>query len=152
MATLLELLRTPDVTLAAIAERCDALDPEARGHECRELGEKELSRLYDVAAAGGPATIEELMAGAKDGDVLRYLGKNSLLAPISHFEKHFRRFEGEVVGINVGKAWMSFFGGPGYFTCVDRLDGEHERELLFDYTRVPASTPPGWPKVKPNEG
>jgi hypothetical protein len=150
MATLLELLNDPGVKLDAITARCEALDPLARLRECRELSERQLSRLYEVASDGTPMSIEEFMGGTKDGEIIKYYGKNSLLSVISTFEKHFCRFEGAVIGINVQK--MSMFSGPGYFTAVDKLDGEHVKEVLFDYTQVPSRGPAGWPKPRPNVG
>jgi hypothetical protein len=52
-----------------------------------------------------------------------------------------------VVGYN--HQTTSWFTGPGYFTLVP---SPHEtRELRVDYTKVPSTTPPGWPAVKPND-
>ena len=54
-----------------------------------------------------------------------------------------------VVGYNVnpGIAW---FTGPGYFVTLPAPG--RPREILFDYTRVPATVPPDWPPIKSNAG
>lgn len=150
MPTLLELLTAPDTKLDALTARCDALDPETRKRECRALSGKQLVRLHAIAADGAPMSIAEFLGGAKDGEVVKYYGKNSLLSPISAFEKHFRRFDGKLIGINV--QWPSFVSGPGYFTAVEGLEGEHAKELLFDYTQTPSTAPPEWPRARPNVG
>ena len=74
-------------------------------------------------------------------------GKNSL--PLfSLFQKRFTRpdTEEEVLhGYNHQS--LSWLTGPGYF--VTRIA---KGTLLFDYTRVPATAPAGWPEVATNDG
>ncbi len=145
--TFVELLARPDCTQALLAAHLDALDAETRVAQCRSLGKKQLRRLWEVCADAPAFGLEDLIPATEAGTV-RWAGKNSL--PLfTHFETRFARQGGEVVGYNFqpGLAW---FTGPGYFTTV--AAPERPREILFDYTRVPATAPAGWPPVKPNSG
>jgi hypothetical protein len=142
-----DLLDDSATSYEQVAAHLDGLDAVERVRQCRALSKRQLRRLYDVAGAGPALTAEEMVSSAKEGQPVRYCGLNSL--PLFRkFEKHFRSYEGQVVGINV--QWHSFAVGPGYFTCGP-ADGK-PNELLFDYTRVPAKAPDGWPRPRPNRG
>jgi hypothetical protein len=142
--TLADLLAANDISQPTIAAHLDALDSETRVREVRTLSGRQLKKLWQ-ACAGAPAfTIDDLVP-AGEGKTIRYAGKNSL--PLfSLFEKRFARQGGKVVGYNFQT--MSWFTGPGYFTV--EASPQEPRELLFDYTKVPATAPAGWPPVKSN--
>src|SRR5439155_1005398 len=94
---------------------------------------------WQGCAGAGTFTLDDLIPSAiPDGQTVIYAGKNSL-AMFTHFEKRFVRQGGAVVGYN--NQSMSFVTGPGYFTVVQAPAAERARELLFDYTRVPAGAP-----------
>jgi hypothetical protein len=141
------LMRQSAPTQAQLAAHLDALDTAQRVEQCRALGKKMQRRLWEICAEAPAFTLEDLIPSTETGTV-RWAGKNSL-ALFTHFEKRFTRQSGVVVGYNFnpGIAW---FTGPGYFTTVQAPD--RAREILFDYTRVPATAPEGWPPVKPNTG
>lgn len=70
----------------------------------------------------------------------------------SHFQKRFVKLEGEDFPIGgYNKQSMQAFTGPGYF-CASKGEGEHEGELVFDYTKVPKNKPASWPEIQKNEG
>jgi len=143
--TFAELLQRTDVTQPLLAAHLDALSAEERVRQCRALNKRLLKRLWEVAADAPPFTLEDLIPSTEKGTA-QWAGKNSL--PLfTHFEKHFARQGADVVGYNVnpGTAW---FTGPGYFMTVQPPD--RPKEILIDYTRVPAQAPAGWPAVKPN--
>lgn len=143
--TFAALLERPDCTQPMLAAHLDGLDVTTRVQQCRALGKRLQRRLWEVTADAPAFTLEDLIPPTETGTVI-WAGKNSL--PLfTHFEKRFARQNGTVVGFNFnpGIAW---FTGPGYFTTVQAP--ERPREILFDYTRVPAAAPPGWPAVKPN--
>ncbi len=144
MATLADLLDSSEAKLAAIEAHLDALDAGARIAECRALGRKQLTRLWELAAPS--LALDDLVpAAAMEGEKVEFAGKNSL--PVfTHFEKHFTRHGGAIVGINVGAT--AFATGPGYFTCD--TTSERPGEVRFDYTRVPSSAPQGWPVPRSN--
>ena len=141
------LLRDPATRIAALAAHLDALSPGVRIAECRALDKAAMRRLWDAAADAPPLTLDDLVPpGADEGVTVRFAGKNSL-PTLTHFEKHFARHRGDVVGINVQA--MTPLTGPGYYTA--RAAGvDHPAEVLFDYTRVPRDAPPGWPAPKSN--
>src|SRR5437870_2697828 len=101
-ATLDELLDSLATKLPAIQSHLSSLDGPERVRQCRALNKRRQSRLYELAAEGGPLAPEDLLRPAADGrpgEPIRWYGKNSL--PVfSHFEKHFVRQDGEVVGFN----------------------------------------------------
>ena len=147
-ATFADLLARPDCTQSLLAAHLDALDTEARIVQCRALGKRQQRQLWQVCAEAPPFTLEDLIPSTATAPV-HWAGKNSL-GVFTHFEKRFVRQGGVVVGYNFnpGIAW---FTGPGYFTTV-QATGERAREILIDYTKVPATAPTGWPAVKPNTG
>ena len=146
-STFATLLRGPDTTLAVLRDHLASLDGPERIRQCRELGGRQLARLYDVAGDGEPVGPDHMVRGVDHGQTVRWYGKNSL--PVfTHFEKRFARHaDGTVIGFNFQT--MAAFTGPGYFSC--RVDDIKPRELLIDYTMVPASGPTEWPAIKPNE-
>lgn len=126
----------------------DGLTPEARVQEVLRVTGSGVKRLYDAVADAPPLTLEELVPqGAKDTVI--YQGRNSL--PLfSRFQKRFSRVGGVVVGYN--HQTMSVFTGPGYFIVKPPSgEGEHGKEILFDYTEPPPSEPAGWPRYSPND-
>ncbi len=132
---------------ADVAAFLDALDAWERIRQCRELSGKQQARLYELAGAGEPLTLDDLVPPSLgEGKVVAFAGKNSLPA-FSLFEKHFVRQGGVIVGINVQT--MSFATGPGYYTCRAG-EGSSVKEVLFDYTSVPSSAPAGWPEPRSN--
>ena len=144
--SLLALLKDTGAGLGAVRAHLEGLDGVERIRQCRELSGKLLARLYEVASDGEAVGPEHMVAGAGEGETVRWYGRNSL--PVfTIFEKRFARQDGAVIGFNFQA--MSFFTGPGYFTC--RVDDAKPRELLIDYTLVPARSPSEWPRIKPNE-
>lgn len=129
-----------------LAVHLDALSSEERVREIRALSGKTQKRLWE-ACAGAPAfTLDDLVPPSLgEGQTVIYEGKNSLPA-FTHFQKRFQRRGGAIVGYN--HQTMSAVTGPGYFTVVP--SPADPRELLFDYTQVPAETPEGWPTARPN--
>lgn len=146
--TFADLLLRAEITQPELAAHLDALDSAARIDQCRALGKRAQKRLWQLCADAPAFTLEALIPTSEPGTV-RWAGKNSL-ALFTHFEKRFARQDGVVVGYNFNPG-IGWFTGPGYFTTVQAA-GERAREILFDYTRVPATAPAGWPPVRPNSG
>jgi hypothetical protein len=125
--------------IAAVQTALDALPTEARLNWMHGLGKREMASLWE---RGGPVAPEHFAAG--EGEVVVHEGQNSLLPGFDRFAKHFVRIGDTIQGINV--QFWSFVTGPGHF--VVRMDGS---ELVFDYTRLPAGVPSGWPALVPND-
>jgi hypothetical protein len=147
---------TPEITLGGLidaetaqpqlAAHLDGLDAAGRVREIRSLSGKQQKKLWHLCKGAPAFTLEDLVpASLGDGKEVIYAGKNSLGA-FSLFEKRFLRQAGAVIGYNFQS--MSWFTGPGYFTCV--MSQPTPDELVFDYTTVPSVAPAGWPAIKPN--
>jgi len=136
--------RPTEVTeLAALREALDEAPPALRLEWLRGLSRRDVLSLYDLAVDGGPVRATDL-AGA-EGRVVVHQGRNSL--PFFRaFQKRFCLRGGVVQGYNHNSSVVTWFGGPGHFTCAPDGDG-----LLFDYTAVPADVPPGFPPLRDND-
>ncbi len=126
-----------------VGDYLDGLAPAERVAECVALGAQRQRALWELASAARPAR-RGMLVGPRDGDVATFAGRNSLPV-LSRFAKRFARQGGEVVGMNAHP--LRRLIGPGYFTVeATGADGL----LRFDYRRIPAAAPPGWPAVAPN--
>jgi len=143
----LKLLMQGRPTLAAVAAALEPLSRAERAVQVRALPGRHLGELWTLAQAGGELHVGEVVPPTTDPfKVLIWAGKNSLPA-FSIFEKRvFRDQAGRVWGYNHQS--MSAFTGPGYFSVV--AHPERSGEVLFDYTRIPDTAPPGWPAIKSN--
>jgi hypothetical protein len=144
---LADLLVDRSADAGAIAGYLDGLDSPARWAQLRRLGRAQQRVLYD-AAGGGKIDLEHFVGGVDPGVEVVHDGRNTLPLPppLSLFQKRFCRMEegaSQVAGFNDGSTrWLL---GPGYFVAGPDADG-----VVFDYTRVPATVPSGWPPVVPN--
>lgn len=144
--TLAELLRSPGINAALVAAFLDGLDRAGRVAAVQSLPGSALKLLWNACADAAPLTMDEFVPPSlPEGEMLTYAGKNNLPA-FSLFEKRFTRQGGAVIGYN--HSAPSPLIGPGYFTVSP---SDRPRELLFDYDRVPAAAPAGWPAVKRND-
>jgi hypothetical protein len=132
-----------------IASYLDGLPSGARIAEVLSVTGRGVKELYDAVRDADPMNVEELVPASTTGTLI-YEGRNSL-PMFSRFQKRFTRVGGVVVGYN--HQTMSFATGPGYFVVKPASgQGEHGRELLFDYTEPPpAGTPAGWPGYVAND-
>jgi hypothetical protein len=127
-------------TLADLAAHLDGLDRSERVAQCLALPAALQKRLWQVAASAPPAAGE--LVGGPGAAV--FAGRNSLRL-LTRFEKRFARQEAVVVGYN--RHTLGWLIGPGYFTVAPAPGGAG---LLFDYRRLPARAPEGWPRVRSN--
>jgi hypothetical protein len=132
-----------------MAEHLDGLSAAARLDEVLAITGSSVGKLYAAVADAPPITPEEFVPPSTKGTLI-YEGRNSLPA-FSRFQKRFQRLEsGIIVGYN--HQAMSFVTGPGYFVLkAANGEGEHAKEMYFDYTVPAPETPAGWPEYKPND-
>jgi hypothetical protein len=144
LAQLLEA-RAPSREIAAYL---DDLSAGARLEQVLAVTGRGVGRLYDAVADAPPISLEEFVPANTAGTLI-YEGRNSL-PMFSRFQKRFVRAPGgEVVGYN--HQTMAFVTGPGYFVVRPGSgEGEHGKELDFDYTAEPPVIPDGWPAYKAN--
>jgi hypothetical protein len=137
--------RAPSREIAAFL---DGLGPDARLREVLSITGSKVGRLYDAVADAEPLTLEEFLPASTPGTRI-YEGRNSL--PLfSRFQKRFARVrDGVIVGYN--HQTMSAVTGPGFFVVKPASgQGEHGKEMFFDYTVDPPEVPAGFPAFKPN--
>lgn len=132
-----------------ISSYLDGLSAAARVEEVLSITGSDVGRLYAAVVDAPTVTLEEFVPPSTQGTLI-YEGRNSLVA-FSRFQKRFLRLEsGVIVGYNHQS--MSFVTGPGYFVVkAANGEGEHGKELFFDYTVPPPETPAGWPAFKAND-
>jgi hypothetical protein len=141
------------VAPAAIASFLDALDAEERTYVVRGLGRRDQQTLYARAEGYAPVALVDLVPPDRGELVeVRHLGRNSLPA-FRIFEKRFCRLPGTSPDSPDGLAGYNFqtmspVTGPGYFMA---RNDENTREVLVDYTRLPAEKPSNWPEIRSNE-
>lgn len=136
-----------------ISSYLDGLPAAVRVEEVLSITGSAVGRLYAAVVDAPTVTLEEFVppeTRPSSQRTLIYEGRNSLVA-FSRFQKRFLRLEsGVIVGYNHQS--MSFVTGPGYFVVkAANGEGEHGKELFFDYTVPPPETPAGWPAFKPND-
>ena len=138
-----------------IAAYLDGLTADHRRHEVRQLGRAVQERLYDLAAAAKPITLEHFVPA--DTPPLREVihdGKNTL--PVFQtFQKRFCRpaEAGErLFGYNEGVTKPLL--GPGFFVAhptAGNAEWERRGAVVVDYYMVPdGEVAHGWPRVVPN--
>lgn len=147
------VLLEPEIDLERLAEVLDGLGHEGRAHAARTWTKQHKARLYEAAKGRRPIELD-FVVPASVGPLVEVVHEGHNTLPMfTRFEKRFVRLpEGEeyaVAGYNE-QAWRRF-NGPGYFV-VTKGEGEHEGELVLDYTKVPKSRPPSWPEIQKNEG
>lgn len=146
-ATLADLLRRSEVTLATIAAHLDALAPEERVRQIDQLAGKTMQkRLWTLCADAPPLTMDELLPAGTDQ--ARWVGRNSM-AMFTTVDKRVVRQGGDIIGYNHVTGIGGWFGGPGYFTMLPAPG--RPKELVVDYTRLPTSAPADWPPIAPND-
>jgi hypothetical protein len=134
-----------------IASYLDELPVLERVRQVLTITGRGVARLYHAVADAAPLSLDELVPPNTKGTLI-YEGRNSLLA-FSRFQKRFIRLEGDrVIGYNHNPDLVTLLTGPGYFWVrPPNGQGEHGKELFFDYTEAPPVEPAGWPAYKPNE-
>lgn len=145
-ATLADLLRRENLSIAEVAAHLDALAPEARVEQIRGMAGGMQKRLWELAAESPALTMDDMLPPGQQ--TARWVGKNSLFA-FTGVDKRCYREDGNVVGYNQIDALGMWFAGPGYFTMVPAPD--KPKELVVDYTKLPARAPDGWPKIAAND-
>lgn len=147
----LTVLIEPKIDLERLSEVLDGLGHEGRVHTTRTWTKKQMKALFEAAKGFRPIDFDFLVPSVGPLVEVIHDGKNTL--PLfTHFQKRFVKLEGEdleVAGYNHQS--MSPITGPGYFG-VTKGEGEHEGELVLDYTKVPKKKPDSWPEIVPNEG
>jgi hypothetical protein len=155
--SLRDLIRD-DASLDAIAAHLDALSPDTRLAETRELGRGEQRTLYRKAESAAPLGLDDFVPRdrAPRAEVI-HDGRNTLPLPggLKLFQKRFCRPDGggaRLFGYNQSPFLSTI--GPGFFVAVPTAGNaawEARGAVVIDYFQVPdGPVAAGWPKVIPN--
>jgi hypothetical protein len=134
------------VNMTSLADYLDHLTAPARLREIRSLGKHEQAKLFEAAGARPIDLTHFAPAGTPPGQEVVHYGRNSLPA-FQTFEKRFC-----LPGTQTDELWgynehaLRPLIGPGYFIARAMAP----QEVVFDYTLVPPSKPPAWPKIQLN--
>jgi len=153
--SLVYLIQRGATGIDEIGAYLDGLSPDHRLYETRQLGGAAQARLYELAAASPPITLEHFVP--QETPSLREVihdGKNTL--PVfTTFQKRFCRpadGDGRVFGYNEGVTRSLL--GPGFFVAhptAGNPEWERRGAVVVDYYMVPdGEVAPSWPRVVPN--
>lgn len=146
------VLLEPKIDLPRLADVLDGLGHEGRLHTVHGWSKKRQAAIFEAAKGHRPLDLDFLVP-ASVGPLVEVIHDGYNTLPLfASLQKRFVKLEGEpveIVGYN-HQAW-SAFSGPGYF-MVSRGEGEHEGELVIDYTNVPKTKPASWPEIRRNAG
>jgi hypothetical protein len=145
------ILLEPKIDLPRLAEVLDGLGHEGRLHATRTWTKKQKEAIFDAAKGFRPLDLDFLVPSSVGPLVEVIHDGHNTLPMFSHFQKRFVKVEGEEVSVaGYNHQSMQGFTGPGYFV-VTKGEGDHEGELVIDYTKVPKSKPEGWPDIQAND-
>jgi hypothetical protein len=148
VTTLLE----PKINLERLTEILDGLGHDGRLHTIRTWTKHQQAALFEAAKGYRPLDLDFLVPSSV-GPLVEVIhdGKNTL-PMFTRFQKRFTKLEGEAFPIGgYNHQSMQGFTGPGYFG-VTKGEGEHEGELVIDYSKIPKHKPESWPEIRSNEG
>lgn len=142
--SLAALLENDSTTARTLHDHVASLSPSQRIDDLRGVPAGKMAKLFTLCADSEQLMMTDIVPAGQSGPII-HEGKNSL-PMFSLFQKRFAKKGDAMIGYN--HQTMSFLTGPGYFTVVEVAD--KPKELLLDYTQLPAEGIDGWPKVKPN--
>lgn len=155
--SLSDLIQSPNAHIDSIGAYLDGLSHQGRVAETRAISRGEQARLYELAAAAAPLTLDYFVP-ASVGPLVEVIheGKNSLPLPFfREFQKRFCRPEsgsGQLFGYNEGSSRGLI--GPGYYVAhatAGNPEWEKRGAIVVDYFMVPeGKVVDGWPEIKRN--
>jgi hypothetical protein len=145
------ILLEPKINLERLTEVLDGLGHEGRVHTIRQWTKGHKSDLFDAAKGYRPLDYDFLVPSSV-GPLVEVIHEGHNTLPMfSRFQKRFVKIEGEDVPVaGYNHQSMQAFTGPGYFG-VTKGEGEHEGELVIDYSKLPKQKPPSWPEIRAND-
>jgi hypothetical protein len=152
VTTLLE----PTINLERLAEVLDGLGHEGRYHAVRTWTKRHQMRLFDAAKGFRRLDLDFVVPSSTGPGVEVLHDGYNTLPMFSRFQKRFVRLEATPTHAGGPLVWgynhqsMQMFTGPGYFGVTEG-EGEHEGELVVDYSQIPRDKPPTWPEIRTND-
>ncbi len=148
MSQLDDLLKQDPVDMSAVERFLDGLDHQGRVQATRTLARRLFAPLF-AAAGHKPMSPDSFVPeGTPPLSPVVHEGINNLPTFRGFKKVLFRDEAGALAGRN-DLIW-EFFSGPGYYVVEPQAPGA--KEIVLDYTRLPAKTPAGWPALRGNDG
>ncbi len=142
----------PTLDLKNVARILDGLGHDGRVHTIGTWTKKQNEQIFEAAKGFRPLDLDFLVPSGVASLVEVIHDGHNTLPFFSHFQKRFVKLEGEDFPIGgYNHQSMQVFTGPGYFG-VTKGDGDHEGELVIDYSRIPRRKPASWPEIQANDG
>src|SRR5687768_8133900 len=131
----------PKLDLDRIAEILDGLGHDGRVHTIRTWTKHHKADIFEAAKGKRPLDLDFLVPSSVASLVEVIHQGHNTLPLFCHFQKRFVKCEGEELPLyGYNHQSMMGFTGPGYFGA-SKGEGEHEGELVIDYTKIPKSKP-----------
>jgi hypothetical protein len=145
------VLIEPKINLERLAEVLDGLGHDGRVHTIRTWTKHQKAAIFEAAKGVRPIDLDFLVpSGTAAFAEVIHDGHNTL-PMFDRFQKRFVKAAGDEAAVwGYNHQSMQAFSGPGYFAAT-KGDGEHEGELVLDYTRIPKDKPPSWPEIRAND-
>lgn len=141
----------PTIDLKRLAAILDGLGHEGRLHTVRTWSKRQHERVFEAAKGFRPLDLEFLVPPSVGPLVEVIHDGHNTLPLFARFQKRFVKLEGEPIPVGgYNHHAMEAFTGPGYFG-VDASEGEHEGELVIDYSKIPRHKPSSWPLIRSND-
>lgn len=141
----------PTIDLKRIAEILDGLGHEGRYHTIRQWTKDHHKRIFEAAKGFRPLELDFLVPDSVGPLVEVIHDGHNTLPMFTLFQKRFMKLEGEAFPVGgYNHHAMQAFTGPGYFG-VTKGEGEHEGELVIDYSKIPKQKPASWPELRSND-
>lgn len=146
------VLLEPTVDIARLEEILDGLGHEGRVHATRTWDFKRQSAIFE-ACKGRKLDLDFMVPPSIAVGVEVIHDLHNTLPLFSNAQKRFCRLpDGEKYKLGgYNEQTMKALTGPGYF-IVRQGEGEHEGEIVVDYTELPKNKVASWPDVVPHGG
>lgn len=146
------ILLEPKIDLPRLTQILDGLGHEGRVHTIRTWTKHHQQALFEAAKGYMPLDLDFLVpSGVGPLVPVIHEGVNTL-PMFKRFQKRFVKLDRSAFPIGgYNHQSMQALTGAGYFG-VTKGEGEHEGELVIDYSKIPTQKPASWPELKSNEG
>lgn len=144
----------PTINLEKLTHILDGLGHDGRVHTTRSWSKHQKQAIFEAVKGHRPLDLDFLVPSSV-GPLVEVIheGHNTLTL-FSHFQKRFVKLEGDAFPIGgYNHQAMQAFTGPGYFGVTQgEREGEHEGELVIDYSKIQKQKPASWPEIQANDG
>jgi hypothetical protein len=142
----------PEVNLERLIELLEGMGHEGRYHTVRTWSKADLKRIFDAVKGKKPVTLDDFVPAGVEPLVEVIHDLHNAMGLPGFPQKRFCRLPDDAKEL-AGWNPQSFgaFTGPGYYVARQG-EGDHEGELIVDYTKLPNAKAASWPPIQQNDG